>query len=76
VENRALSPIRGSRPAQLARGRRPAAAPVYNWINTSHISQSEYLNRMDNEFGLLWIPVGFLLIFVSVAALFLTVLPA
>lgn len=28
---------------------------------------------MDNEFGLLWIPVGFLLIFASVAALFLTV---
>jgi hypothetical protein len=28
---------------------------------------------MDNEFGLLWIPVGFLLIFVSVAALFLTI---
>jgi hypothetical protein len=28
---------------------------------------------MDNEFGLMWIPVGFLLIFVSVAALFLTV---
>jgi hypothetical protein len=28
---------------------------------------------MDSEFGLLWIPVGFLLIFVSVAALFLTV---
>jgi hypothetical protein len=29
--------------------------------------------RMDSDFGLLWIPVGFLLIFVSVAALFLTV---
>jgi hypothetical protein len=28
---------------------------------------------MDNEFGLLWIPAGFLLIFVSVAALFLTI---
>lgn len=28
---------------------------------------------MDNEFGLLWIPVGFLVIFVSVAALFLTI---
>jgi hypothetical protein len=28
---------------------------------------------MENEFGLLWIPVGFLLIFVSVAALFLTI---
>jgi hypothetical protein len=28
---------------------------------------------MDNEFGLLWIPIGFLMIFVSVAALFLTV---
>ena len=28
---------------------------------------------MDNEFGLLWIPVGFLLIFVSIAALFLTI---
>ena len=31
---------------------------------------------MDNEFGLLWIPIGFLVIFVSVASLFLTVLPA
>ncbi len=31
---------------------------------------------MDNEFGLLWIPIGFLVIFVSVAALFLTVIPA
>jgi hypothetical protein len=30
---------------------------------------------MDNEFGLLWIPIGFLVIFISVAALFLTVLP-
>ena len=28
---------------------------------------------MDSDFGLLWIPVGFLLIFVSVAALFLSV---
>jgi hypothetical protein len=28
---------------------------------------------MDSDFGLLWIPVGFLVIFVSVAALFLTV---
>jgi hypothetical protein len=28
---------------------------------------------MDSEFGLLWIPVGFLLIFLCVAALFLTV---
>ena len=28
---------------------------------------------MDSEFGLLWIPVGFLVIFVSVAALFLTI---
>lgn len=28
---------------------------------------------MDSDLGLLWIPVGFLLIFVSVAALFLTV---
>jgi hypothetical protein len=28
---------------------------------------------MNSEFGLLWIPVGLLLIFVSVAALFLTV---
>jgi hypothetical protein len=28
---------------------------------------------MESEFGLLWIPVGFLLIFVTVAALFLTV---
>jgi hypothetical protein len=31
---------------------------------------------MDNEFGLLLIPIGFLVIFVSVAVLFLTVLPA
>ena len=28
---------------------------------------------MDSDFGLLWIPAGFVLIFVSVAALFLTV---
>jgi hypothetical protein len=28
---------------------------------------------MDSEFGLLWIPVGFLVIFASVAALFLTI---
>jgi hypothetical protein len=28
---------------------------------------------MDSEFGLLWIPVGFLIIFATVAALFLTV---
>jgi len=28
---------------------------------------------MENEFGLLWIPVGFMLIVVSIAALFLTV---
>jgi hypothetical protein len=28
---------------------------------------------MDNEFGLLWIPIGFLVIFISVAALFLTI---
>jgi hypothetical protein len=28
---------------------------------------------MDNEFGLLWIPIGFLVIFLSVAALFLTI---
>ena len=28
---------------------------------------------MDSEFGILWIPVGFLLIFAFVAALFLTV---
>jgi hypothetical protein len=28
---------------------------------------------MDLDFGLLWIPAGFLLILVSVAALFLTV---
>jgi hypothetical protein len=28
---------------------------------------------MDSEFGLLWIPVGLLLIFACVAALFLTV---
>ena len=28
---------------------------------------------MDNEFGLLWIPVGLLVIVVSVAALFLTI---
>lgn len=28
---------------------------------------------MDSEFGLLWIPVGFLFIFATVAALFLTV---
>jgi hypothetical protein len=29
---------------------------------------------MDSEFGLLWIPVGFLIIFATVAALFLTVI--
>jgi hypothetical protein len=29
--------------------------------------------HMDSDFGLLWIPAGFALIFVSVAALFLTV---
>jgi hypothetical protein len=29
--------------------------------------------NMDSDFGLLWIPAGFALIFVSVAALFLTV---
>jgi hypothetical protein len=29
---------------------------------------------MESEFGILWIPVGFLLIFVCVAALFLTVI--
>jgi hypothetical protein len=28
---------------------------------------------MDSEYGLLWIPVGFLVIFVSVAVLFLTI---
>jgi hypothetical protein len=28
---------------------------------------------MDADFGLLWIPAGFLLILVSVAALFLTI---
>jgi hypothetical protein len=28
---------------------------------------------MDSEFGLLWIPAGFVLIFASVAALFLTI---
>jgi hypothetical protein len=28
---------------------------------------------MDSDFGLLWIPIGFLLIFACVAALFLTV---
>jgi hypothetical protein len=28
---------------------------------------------MDSDFGLLWIPVGFAFIFLSVAALFLTV---
>jgi len=28
---------------------------------------------MDSDFGLLWIPVGFALIFLSVAVLFLTV---
>jgi len=28
---------------------------------------------MDTEIGLLWIPVGMLIIFASVAALFLTV---
>ena len=28
---------------------------------------------MDSEFGILWIPVGFLVIFLSFAALFLTV---
>jgi hypothetical protein len=28
---------------------------------------------MDSDFGLLWIPVGFALIFLSVALLFLTV---
>lgn len=31
---------------------------------------------MESEFGILWIPVGFLVIFACVAALFLTVLPA
>ena len=31
---------------------------------------------MKNELGLLWIPAGFLLVIVIVAALFLTVLPA
>jgi len=30
---------------------------------------------MKDELGLLWIPVGFLLMIASVAALFLTVLP-
>ena len=30
---------------------------------------------MKNELGLLWIPVGFLLMIASVAALFLTALP-
>jgi hypothetical protein len=29
---------------------------------------------MESEFGILWIPVGFLLIFFCVAALFLTVI--
>jgi len=28
---------------------------------------------MDSDFGLLWIPAGFALIFVSVAVLFLTI---
>jgi len=31
---------------------------------------------MKDELGLLWIPVGFLLMIASIAALFLTVLPA
>jgi hypothetical protein len=28
---------------------------------------------MDSDFGLMWIPAGFALIFLSVAALFLTI---
>jgi hypothetical protein len=31
---------------------------------------------MKDELGLLWIPVGFILMIVAVAALFLTVVPA
>jgi len=31
---------------------------------------------MDSDFGLLWIPAGFTLIFLSVAALFLTIIPS
>ena len=37
---------------------------------------TEDLNTMKNELGLLWIPVGFLLMIGAVAALFLTVMPS
>jgi len=49
---------------------------AYHWISIVTPLNTPLIPRiecMDSEFGLLWIVVGFLLIFASVAALFLTV---
>jgi hypothetical protein len=42
--------------------------PMYTSENFHTIGRN-----MDSDFGLLWIPVGFAVIFLSVAVLFLTV---
>jgi hypothetical protein len=51
------------------------SAPLFSHLLTgaAHAEACALRRNMDSEFGLLWIPVGFLLIFLSVAALFLTV---
>jgi hypothetical protein len=73
VENRAFPPVRASRAEQLKRLAGPVAYNQKDRFNPSLLTFDHGKGRMDSEFGLLWIPVGFLLIFVSVAALFLTV---
>jgi hypothetical protein len=42
------------------------------WLNVTLVVKDKW-RHMDSDFGLLWIPAGFVLIFASVAALFLTV---
>ena len=49
---------------------------MYSWSDSPlHAGLNPHTNGryMDSDFGLLWIPVGFALIFLSVAVLFLTV---
>jgi hypothetical protein len=60
--------LRPGWPVTAASPRRSAKA-----YQTKQLQQKDTTLAMKHELGLLWIPAGFLIVFLSVAALFLTI---
>ena len=69
-----MSELRLGRPASEHINQRNCRGDAAQGVLTTNTERNAY--AMKDELGLLWIPVGFVFMIVSIAALFLTVLPA